>query len=62
MRVTRIMWYAGTMLTALAMLAASATTTGPDQAPTLHERDSQTYLPAVRLDPVLGALGPLLRH
>jgi hypothetical protein len=33
MRGTQVLWYAGTMLTALAMLAASATTTAPDQTP-----------------------------
>ena len=38
MTVTRIMWYAGTMLTALALLAASATSLAPDQTPTPHGR------------------------
>lgn len=40
MRVTRIIWYAGTLLTALAMLAASATTVAAAQHParTLHVR------------------------
>jgi len=28
---TRLMWYAGTMLTAIAMLAASPTIVAPDQ-------------------------------
>jgi hypothetical protein len=38
MRGTQVLWYAGTMLTALAMLAASATTAAPDQTPTPQER------------------------
>jgi hypothetical protein len=38
MRVTRMIWYAGTMLTALAMLAASATAAAQQQARTLHAR------------------------
>ena len=38
MRVTRIIWYAGTLLTALAMLAASATAAAQQQARTVHPR------------------------
>ena len=38
MRVTRMIWYAGTMLTALAMLAASATAAAQPLARTLHAR------------------------
>jgi hypothetical protein len=38
MRVTRLIWYAGTMLTALAMLAASATAAAQPRARTMHAR------------------------
>jgi hypothetical protein len=38
MRVTRVIWYAGTMLTALAMLAASATAAAQPPPRTVHAR------------------------
>lgn len=38
MRVTRMMWYAGTVLTALAMLAASATAAAQQQGRTMRVR------------------------
>jgi len=38
MRVTRMVWYAGTLLTALAMVAASATAAAQQQARTPHTR------------------------
>ena len=38
MRVTRMMWYAGTVLATMAMLAASATAAAQQQARTLHAR------------------------
>src|SRR5690349_1626143 len=38
MRVIRMVWYAGTMLTALGMLAASATAVAQPRARTVHAR------------------------
>jgi hypothetical protein len=38
MKVSRMMWYAGTVLTTLAMLAASTTVAAQQQARTLHVR------------------------
>ncbi len=41
MRVTRMIWYAGIVLTTLAMLAASTTAAAQQQARTLHARSSR---------------------
>lgn len=41
MRVTRMLWYAGTMLTVLAMLAASATAAAQEQGRTVHVRSDR---------------------
>ena len=41
MRVTRMMWYAGTVLTTLAMLAASATAAAQQQARAGHARSAR---------------------
>lgn len=50
MRATRMIWYAGTMLTALAMLAASATATAQRQTRTVHARSGTAAVDSSRAE------------
>ena len=50
MRVTRLAWYAGTTLTALAMLAASATATAQSPARMMHARTGAAAVDSSRAE------------
>ena len=50
MKVTRMLWYAGTVLMTLAMLAASATAVAQQQARTVHARSAAAAADSTRAE------------